>query len=476
MADTKTVSSKLRAYLAELSPAARAMLMVGLDRARADGAADPIHDYIANALRDVVADNDETVQRVADPSRLFFAAIEDFLIDDVLPTKLTGRIARGSLDRIWTWLADHVAVDDIRALKAAITAARPVSDLDEDFEDTATHFRTAVMRQVSSWLAQAATSPESRRRIAGYIGGDRNFEELEDIHAIMALRPQIVTIAALLPERIDTNDPEHVAAIAAAMARAGADGGRLASYAAILVHGRVDVVARLPRIVAAALGTEDTRLIVAAPIGRIIDVVLSDIEWAQQKVLAALNSTEIGLSAAQPLREYNILSRQLRASIGLDSQPSDWSRRLMDIRTKISARLATEIAELPPLLRRCARPLRAFSSRVPTPPDEIDVDRARMLIEVFDVARLASAELALNELVTRTRNDIEAYVESATTSLTDDLRADQLPERREIAIAHAAAAVRLHEALFGAARAALVRRSFENAAGGSVPALRAAAS
>jgi hypothetical protein len=210
--------------------------------------------------------------------------------------------------------------------------------------------------------------------------------------------------------------------------------------------------------------------------GRIIDVVLSDIEWAAHKVLTALNRNDMRFSGAQPLRDYNILSRQLRASIDLDSQPSDWSRRLMDIRTRISARLATEIAELSPLLRRCARPLRAFSSRVPSRPDDIDVERARMLIEVFDVARLASAELALNELVARTRNDIEAYVESATTSLIDDLRADLPPERREIAIAHAVAAVRLHDALFGPARAALVRRAFENAAGGSVPALRAAAS
>jgi len=475
MPDSPSVSEKLRSYLRDLAPGARTQLFMAIERARATGDVDAILEMVLRELTAVALEKRERPPRVPTPHRLFLEPVEDFLIDELLPTKIHGRIARPALEAIWTWIERDVAPAEIDALEAAIREhlASGATDFAPLTGDVAGHFRDGVIARIRRKLEPARESSDARRKLAGHVGGQRNYQELEDVVALIGLTREIDAFLADLPAGITASDPEQCAAVVKRMTDVSATSSRMAWYAAVAVHDRVDTPARIPAMAVAAMGTMDVKLIAAAPVGRLVDVVVSDIERFVHRIVTTLDTPTALAGVIQPLKDYNTYARNLRAALELDDNPCEWSRRLTEIRTRLSDRLGKEFAELPGLLRRSLKSVRGFAGRTPQAPDPIDVDRARAVIEIFDVARLAAGELALNEVLQRLRGEIEGYVETTTGNLTNDLR-QVYGETREAVLGHAAAAVRFNEVLFGHAQASLVRRAFEVAAGGAIPQLRAA--
>jgi hypothetical protein len=455
-------NSPIRNYLTELPPATRAKLLVALERARRDGALGKVEAYLLGELRQI---NDADAS--TDAQAAFFAPLAPFLVDEELPTKLPGRIARHHLDRIWSWIAREVIPVEVVAHDSALAAAAGAKARGA----AASRLLADGHARLQEALAEAHRSPDVARKVAAYVGGPRVYAELEDVAGVLTERAWIAKAIEELPQAIDPDNPEHVELIVGHVQRSG---GRHAAYLAVLTHARMEQTARLATIAAQAVGSEDVKVVAASAFAPLVAIVLSDVERTVGRMMSALDRPDGGHNVAGDLRDYNAIARQLRAAIDLDDCPSDWAKRLTDARTRLSTRLARELAELPPLLRRSVRSMRAFGQRPPVASDPIDVARVCTLIELFDVARLASGELALNELVARMRGDIEAYVEGLANALADELRT-VAPGKREVALEHAAATVRLHEALYGAARAAVVRRSFEVAGSTSLaPLLRAA--
>ena len=73
---------KLRQYLRELTPEARALLASELERARGRGEAPAGADMILAELRSETDKVERKPQRPGTPQRLFFAPLEPFLVDD----------------------------------------------------------------------------------------------------------------------------------------------------------------------------------------------------------------------------------------------------------------------------------------------------------------------------------------------------------------------------------------------------------
>ncbi|MFL5266558.1 MAG: hypothetical protein ACJ8AH_08180, partial [Stellaceae bacterium] len=101
---------KLRTYLRELKPEARALLLAEVERAQLRGHRVPAADFLLEELRrDVRGGRAETASELADrigtPARMFFAPLEPFLIDDAPEQLHRGRIIRTSLEAVWVWLS-----------------------------------------------------------------------------------------------------------------------------------------------------------------------------------------------------------------------------------------------------------------------------------------------------------------------------------------------------------------------------------
>src|SRR3954447_7832397 len=102
MADA--ANERLREYLRELRPEARALLAAELERAQTRGEDPPGASLILEALRSDARREDRKLPRVDDAQRLFFAPLQPLLVDDARERKHRGRISRACLEPIWGWI------------------------------------------------------------------------------------------------------------------------------------------------------------------------------------------------------------------------------------------------------------------------------------------------------------------------------------------------------------------------------------
>lgn len=475
MADRSPISRQLRAYLSGLEPRTRVRLLLELERGANDANRDPVQHFLLGEVRAVVQEQGDEAPRVPDPMRLYLDPIDHFLVDKMPPAKTPGRIHREAVVRIWTWAARDILPERIRALNIDLTRHVGPDGDTGSFDETARaivdDYRSDVTVALSNAVVYARNEPGAFRKLAAMIGGQRGVDELEDILELASTAKARANIIAEVPASVDIADPGGLAILKKALDAADRAGGRTAHYLAIELRPRIVDVAHVPQAVASDVGSDDARVIAAQPIGRLIDIVIRDISDGATRLAEAL----VGAGdCAKELLDLAHLKRQLRAAIELDEATSDWSNAVTAIRRDVGQRVSDALAEVPQLLRRSMRSLRAFGTRPLSRPDEFDVARVCRLLRLFDVAKLIGSEMALGEVVQRSRTDIEGYIAQTTSILVDELRSTTR-DKRDILLAHAASAVRINEALFGAQEASIVRRSLEVAAGTKLSIVQAAA-
>ena len=101
MAESGQPVDRLREYLRQLSPGARALLIAEIERGSLCGTEISSGDLVLQEVRRAARDAGERTPRVGHAARLFFRPLEPFLIDDVPAQKHQGQIARASLEPIW---------------------------------------------------------------------------------------------------------------------------------------------------------------------------------------------------------------------------------------------------------------------------------------------------------------------------------------------------------------------------------------
>ena len=103
MADGLLVE-RLRQYLRDLKPEARALLIAELERGLLRGDDAPGAELVLQELRRSAREQSRPSSRTGSLARLFFQPLEPFLVDDTAAHKHPGRIARVALDPIWQWV------------------------------------------------------------------------------------------------------------------------------------------------------------------------------------------------------------------------------------------------------------------------------------------------------------------------------------------------------------------------------------
>src|SRR5438132_11907551 len=78
---SQTSTERLRDYLAQLPPQSQALLMRQFERAIERGEDAAVATFVLEQLRKVVRGTDEAPPRTADPARLLFRPIDQFLVE-----------------------------------------------------------------------------------------------------------------------------------------------------------------------------------------------------------------------------------------------------------------------------------------------------------------------------------------------------------------------------------------------------------
>src|ERR1051326_2478604 len=101
MTSDRPAIERLREYLQDLSPAARAMLIAELEGAGRRGEKDAGTEVVLEKLRGFIRGESRPAPRIGNAARCFFMPVEPFLIDGPADHKRLGGLGGVSLDPIW---------------------------------------------------------------------------------------------------------------------------------------------------------------------------------------------------------------------------------------------------------------------------------------------------------------------------------------------------------------------------------------
>jgi len=455
---------RLREYLRTLKPAARSMLVQELERSLLRGEESPANELALQELHRAIRADAQPVPRIGDAARLFFTPLEPFLIDAHADHKRIGRIARISLEPIWSWIGRDLIPAEARALSEDINRALLADDRTKADQLVRALHERATLRMKEA-VAAIGSDEKARRRLAVQVGTPRAMHDLGTMIAVMSLRDVLADFSRRLPNHIRAFERDQIDAVKAqldtataqlSLETAGIRKSDVFLYAFILVMNRLAAPWQLIRIATRAAESDDTARVAETPYAAAVTLVLSEAENMVGELRSELRA---GRPIVSMLKAIHDAARGLRSEMDL-SVESPWGRQLMAIRAEVSSLLKAEIEATPGFVRRLLRPRPAKDIVPGSLLDSIDVSEAEMRVEFVGACRQYANELAVNEVTTRAHSELTLYLETGTKVLLDSLRhagdADRPFRQSQVD-----AAIRLCRTVFGSEYAGLLAKAAE---------------
>ena len=420
----------------ELPPKARSLLIGELERSllrseEVSGTDLALHEFLLQELRRVLRNQREGGPRVGNSARLFFKPLEPFLVDDRGDHNHPGRIARCSLELLWTWIRRDLLPDDAQILATAVSDALLANDAPKANHLTRA-FQDRVVIVIETSLESAASDPTIHRRMLAKIGTQRPSEDATALKYVLNGRDVLATLAAHLPLRIGNLSNGLLDECKLLIEKASVQDGNLFLYALLTVMSRLAAPWQLIRLGNKAAGSDTA---------------------------ARVAETHYGVAVAALLKTIHETASGLRTELDLPVD-STWGRALGTLRAQIADLLRAEIESMPGRVRRLLR--RRPSTEI-CPNSVLDTDEVaetEALVEFVGACRLFAGELAINEITQRTFAELRQYLDNGMRALLDGARHAGLADRK-FRQSQVDAGVRLCAKVFGQDYASLLGKAAE---------------
>src|SRR5438477_543294 len=199
MADA--AKERLRDYLRELKPQARALLAAELERAQLRGESPPGASFILEALRSETRKEGPKLPRVGNLQRLFFAPLEPLLVDDTPDRKHRGRISRACLEPIWGWICRDLMPQEAKKYADQVQLLLAANEKN-GAEQVGRAFQDLTEQRLRECFAAIKNDEKARRRVAGQIGTPHALDDARELAAILRVRDALGVIGSRLPATI----------------------------------------------------------------------------------------------------------------------------------------------------------------------------------------------------------------------------------------------------------------------------------
>lgn len=462
-------NEKLRQYLRELKPEARALLAAELERAVLSGAEPPGASAILEELRTHVRREGRRVPRIGNPQRLFFMPVEPFLVDDRPERKHRGRISRVCLGPMWEWISRDLMPDEAKTYVDQVSLLLAANEKN-GAEQVARAFQDLAEQRMREALGAARTDEKLHRRLAAQVGTPHAIEDVREIAAILKVRDALGVIASRLPPTISNLADEQLENVSALLDSPIGRHRDVFLYALLVVMNRLGSPWQLIRLGINAAKSDVAGRIAETPFAVAVDVVLIDIERMISSLRGNLRAGRSG-EVADLLKEIHDAARALRTEMDL-SADSPWARQLAASRAEVAKLLEAEIDNLPGHVRRLLRPRNGKEVGASAALDEGDVAEVEAKLVLAAACRNYASELAISEATRRVTSDLQNYFDNGTQILLDRLRTAP-PAERAYRQSQVDAAVRFCAKLFGADYAGLLAKAADIAARGEQKAAKA---
>ena len=195
MAGADTIE-RLQGYLRELSPQARGLLISEFERSLLRGEELTSADLVLQELRRLAREQREGAPRIDQSARLFFRPLEPFLVNDQAQHHHPGRIARSSLQSLWTWISRDIAPGDAKAMNEKVNAALSAGD-DEKADYFIRLFQDRVAAALTESLRVADGDDRLHRRMLAQIGTQRAGEDAAILKCVLNARDGLENMACI---------------------------------------------------------------------------------------------------------------------------------------------------------------------------------------------------------------------------------------------------------------------------------------
>jgi hypothetical protein len=448
-------ADKLRAFLRELKPGARALLIAKLERALLQGNSPAGAEMILGELRRSLRDGNSKSARFGDPARLFFQPVEPFLVDDGPDHKHRGRIARSALEPLWLWIGNTLMPEEARTYADQVEQALAGADTDKS-ELLARVFQDSAAARITQMLEGA--DDKERRRLSVQLGTLRAFEDVQALRGILNSRDSLAMLGTQLPGHINSLAGPVLEGVKAQVDSPVAAKSDLFLYSLVLVMSKLASPWQLIRLATKAAGSDEAKRIAETPYAVAVQIVLEEVDRRVRELAADLKSGR-GIAVAALLKEVHDALRGLRSEIDLPSE-SAWGKQLIGLRADVSKILTAEIELMPGRVRRLVRPR---PSKEIAPGSKLDADEVaetEALVGFVAACRNYASELAVNEVTQRTFNELQQFLDTGTRTLLDALRGASAGER-PFRQSQVDAAVRFCAKVFGQEYASLLAKAAE---------------
>lgn len=452
-------SARLRAYLAELPPAARSLLTREFERALARGEDNAVASFVLAELRALPPDG--AIAPAADPVEQFFRVLQPFVVDAGRGTTRPGQIRRTSLDQIWIWLQREAMVAEMSDFITAYARAQASGNAAASEQAV-----RALQVKASAAIASAVPSQAAafdRPKSLARIGSPETVADLPLVGLVFAHRDAFEKLVGHLPNQIRDLDEGHVTSITAALDNPELSNALALPLALVLIGNRLASHWQLIRLAIAHARTDDDQRVAATPFGVAVGMVLDNVIGMVGELIDDLRRGRLD-NVVHRLKLVHDALRGLRTEIDI-RQDSAWGRQLAAIRTSVSDGLTAEIEAVPGRVRRILRQRPDKDITGANRISQDDVAEVAGLIEFVGACRNHASELAINEVTLRAYTDLQQYLETATRALVESLRVCD-PRVLDFRRAQAEAGISLCAVMFGQDYAAIMTKAVDVALSG----------
>jgi hypothetical protein len=454
MAGVETIE-RLRNYLRELSPQARALLTGEFERSLLRGDEASGIDLVLQELRCIMRDQREGAPRVGHCARLFFKPLEPYLVEDRADHTHPGRIARRSLDMLWTWVRRDLLPEEAKALTDDVGKALLAGD-EAKVEHIVRAFQDRAAAAIASTLAESGSDDKMRRRVLAQIGTPRAIEDAAALKCVLGGRDTLQKLAAHLPLRISNLANDAIDEYKTLIEKTSARDGDLFLFALLTVMGRLAAPWQVIRFGVKAAGSDTAARVAETHYGVAVTIVLAELERMVAELREDLRGGG-GVAVGALLKTIHDAARGLRTELDMPVD-STWGRALATQRAQIAELVRSEIESAPGRMRRLLRARPSTEIPANSMLDPSEVAEAEALIGFVGNCRHFASELAINEMTQRTFSEIRQYLDSSTRALLDGLRhAGEVD--RNFRQSQVDAAVRFCAKVFGTDYAALLTKA-----------------
>ncbi len=417
----------------------------------------PGGDLLLQEVRSSARGSGVRAPRVGAAARLFLRPLEPFLSDDEPARKQAARIARSSLEPLWSWICRDVLPEVGNRFSEAVTRAL-LEDGAAICDQLIRPFQDQVAARIRQMLDESDTDDRVRRRMIGQIGSAQALEVARDLLAILSGRDILAAMAGRLPGHIVNLADAQLGQVKAIVDAGTANAKGLLPFALILLMGRLASPWQVIRLAVADADSDDASRIAAMPYAIAVTITLADIERMVDELKADLKGGR-NLAVPSLLKCIHDAVRGARSELDL-AVDSPWGRQLAAIRSEVSSALKMEIESTPGRVRRLLRPRLAGKPATAARLDPGEVAETEALIELLGACRHYASELAVREVTLRAFTELQQYLDTGTRLLVEGLRGGDAADR-SFRQSQVDAAVRFCARIFGPQYAAVLGKAAE---------------